>query len=751
MHMKKITDKLKNSFKQKRTDFIALSTKDKSLLVLFYTLFILGILTLVIYNSLTFTYNMSTNDLYKVGHRAPLDFEISKDFEYFDKELTETRKKEAYDKVEPIFVYRNEKSQEMNAELRQFVDFIQPLVLENLANDVYKSRVLRRLNSRQIDIIPESDILYLNTLNSRQLDDFFQIIEASVSTLSYIPLISDDKVLQRFSTSNVSVYKRSDGNIERTFIDMSKYSSGSNIDSEINKFVAGLKNLRFSQDSVFNYTKAFLVANTFFSDDETKKMRDVAMSEVVDEKRFFPADTVIINENEIVSKDDKNIITAYNKFLVGQANFTNVLGLIFAVILIVLSLKLVFRPNFLRKTFTISDKLILLLSAYLIMLPSLIIHHFGISAIWMQPVYFIPFLISVLLVAILINSLTSIFFIILIAIINLIFLTVNTTFLVYMIYVGVVSAVLANKVESPQQLFKAMLKILLTALSYVIIIGMFESISFVKIIILSSIVALNIFVSVLITMGFIHLFELLFNLATPFRLTELSNTSLPIFKHMQSVAPGTFSHSSTVALLAEAACREIGANGLLAKVGSLYHDIGKLDQAEYFVENQKTSNKHDELLPGLSITVIKAHVNKGIEKAKTLKLPREVIDIIEQHHGTGVILYFYIRALTGLDKDKNTILKDDYRYKTPLPKTKEAAVVMLADSVEAANRTLKNPTTAQLDKFFWKIMKEKFDSKQLSEAPLTFQELETVKNVFVNVLVGYDHARVEYPKEKANE
>ncbi|MBN2651359.1 MAG: HDIG domain-containing protein [Spirochaetales bacterium] len=694
---------------------------------------------------------MSTTDLFKVGYRAPAKFEISRDFEFFDKDLTDQRKKDALDKVEPIFVFREDKRQEMIADFRQFADFILPLASEDLADDVYLSRASRRLNSRQVEIVPQQDLIYLNTLSTRQLDDFLKTIESNIDKVSNIPLVNDDRILQRFTTSNISIYKRNSGNVERFFIDMSKHSQGSNIDSEINKVIASLGSLRFSKDIIFNFTKAFIVANTFFSDDETKKAKDSAMAEVVEEKKFFPADTVIVNENEIVTERHRQVIDSYNKFLVGQANLINVLGLIFAAVLIGVSLKLIFRPSLLKVRLKISDRIILLFSGYLILIPAVITSHYGLAAPWMQSVYFIPFIISVLLVTILINSLSAIFFIIILALVNLIFLGVNDTFLIYMIYIGVVSAIFAGGVESPTQLMKVMVKILIASLSYVIILSFFENLAPLKILILCAIITLNVFASVLMTMGFVHFLEIIFNLATPFRLMELANTNLPIFKQMFTLAPGTYSHSMHVAHLAESGCREIGANGLLARVGSYYHDIGKIDQAEYFVENQNLSNKHDDLRPELSVAVIKSHVKKGVEKAKEIKLPDEVIDIIEQHHGNGIILYFYARAINGLDKDKNTILSDDYRYKTPLPQSREAAVVMLADCVEAASRTLKNPTISQLEKFVWKIMTDKFDNMQLSETAINFKELEAVKNVFVKILAGNMHSRIAYPEETKGE
>jgi putative nucleotidyltransferase with HDIG domain len=256
----------------------------------------------------------------------------------------------------------------------------------------------------------------------------------------------------------------------------------------------------------------------------------------------------------------------------------------------------------------------------------------------------------------------------------------------------------------------------------------------------------NGFLGSLAALGLMPVVEHLLNAASRFRLIELSDLNSPIMKRMLSLAPGTYSHSISVANLAESACNAMNANALLARVGAYYHDIGKIEQSEYFIENQNSYNKHDELKPSLSASVIKAHLKIGIEKARELELPEEIQDIIAQHHGRGVIKYFYHRALEN--DDSGNVPAEDYTYPGERPKTKEAAVVMLADTVEAASRTLKKPTIAKLEKFVWSIIMDKFTSNELGECDLTLAEMETIRRSFVQVLAGYFHSRIEYPKNK---
>jgi putative nucleotidyltransferase with HDIG domain len=214
---------------------------------------------------------------------------------------------------------------------------------------------------------------------------------------------------------------------------------------------------------------------------------------------------------------------------------------------------------------------------------------------------------------------------------------------------------------------------------------------------------------------------------------------------MQIQANGTYNHSMMVAQLAEAACREIGANSLLARVGAYFHDIGKMDQSEYFVENQANmENKHNDLNPTLSASVIKSHVRKGVEKAHQLHLPQAVIDIIAEHHGNSIITYFYNAA-----KDKDSSLdEDDFRYPGIPPVTKESAVVMLADTVEAACRTLDKPSVPRLEKFIKTLIDSKIEHHQLENCNLTFRDIAKIQESFVQTLAAYYHSRTKYPDQK---
>jgi putative nucleotidyltransferase with HDIG domain len=258
--------------------------------------------------------------------------------------------------------------------------------------------------------------------------------------------------------------------------------------------------------------------------------------------------------------------------------------------------------------------------------------------------------------------------------------------------------------------------------------------------------AFNGVASGMLVLGLLTPLEHLLNAATTFRLIELSDLNAPILRRLFTVAPGTYSHSIMVANLAEAACQDIGANSILARVGAYYHDIGKMENPGYFVENQTDYNPHDNMTPKLSATVIRSHVKLGVEKARQLGLPEDVIDIIAEHHGNSVITWFYSKALK-LDNPKNpTVNIEDYCYPGNPPHSRESAVVMLADVSEAAARTISKPNAVKIEKFIKELIANKVGHGQLSQSELTFRDLEIIENAFVRVLVGYHHSRIEYPK-----
>ncbi len=247
----------------------------------------------------------------------------------------------------------------------------------------------------------------------------------------------------------------------------------------------------------------------------------------------------------------------------------------------------------------------------------------------------------------------------------------------------------------------------------------------------------------LFTQPLIYIYENMFGLASDISLLELSDTNSKVLKELANKAPGTFHHSLQVANLAEAAANQIGASAMLARVGALYHDIGKMKNPTYFTENQTTNiNPHTGLSPKESANIIITHVIDGIEIAQKNNLPDRIIDFIRVHHGNSVVYYFYKK----MEESGETFEKSDFQYPGPTPFSKETAIVMMADAVEAASKSLKNPTYTMIDEFVERIVGGQMDSRQFRNANITFKEIEAVKKVLKNKLTNIYHLRVEYPE-----
>jgi len=238
--------------------------------------------------------------------------------------------------------------------------------------------------------------------------------------------------------------------------------------------------------------------------------------------------------------------------------------------------------------------------------------------------------------------------------------------------------------------------------------------------------------------------EYAFKVTTDISLLELLDMEQPLMKNLMITAPGTYHHSVVVGSLVESAAEAVGVNPLLARVCSYYHDIGKIKMPEYFIENQSDSlSKHEKLTPHMSSMIITAHVKEGVALAKQHKLPRQIIDIIEQHHGTSLMTFFYQKAKG--QRDDSEPLEEEYKYPGPKPQTRVAALVMMADAVEAASKVLNDPTSARVAALVDRIINHVFLEGQLDECELTLKDISEIKNHFSYILTGILHKRIDYP------
>jgi len=262
-------------------------------------------------------------------------------------------------------------------------------------------------------------------------------------------------------------------------------------------------------------------------------------------------------------------------------------------------------------------------------------------------------------------------------------------------------------------------------------------------------------ITAVLVIGLLPFFEIAFGILSPLKLVELSNPNHPLLRKLLTETPGSYHHSVMVGNLSESAAEAIGADGLLCRVGSFYHDVGKTKRPSYFIENQTNiENPHDQMDPSLSKSIIIAHARDGVDMLLNHRMPKPLRDIAEQHHGTTLLVYFYHKAIKQLEQDGDTetvIEEMEYRYPGPKAQTREAAIVGIADSIEAAVRSMRNPTKEQIDTMIRKIIKARLDDGQFDECDLTLKELDLVARSLKETLLGIFHSRIEYPEDLPNE
>jgi len=313
---------------------------------------------------------------------------------------------------------------------------------------------------------------------------------------------------------------------------------------------------------------------------------------------------------------------------------------------------------------------------------------------------------------------------------------------------GMVSIFSVHRIRTRNQVFKAIIYI---AIAYYWIMISLSGLRFDSLLEASRLFVIyllpNAVLSPFITFMVLGIFEKLFDITTDVTLLELSDLNHPLLKRLSLEAPGTFHHSMVVGNLTESAAKVIDANSLMARVGSYYHDIGKMEKPEYFVENQMDAdNRHEALSPNMSALILASHVKNGVEMAKRYGIPRLIRDFIPEHHGTSTMRYFYKKALdSATDVEVN---ESDFKYPGPKPQSKETGITMLADAVEAATRSLTNPTPNKLRAFVEDIVEERFREGQLDECDLTLRDLKNIVDAFMPVLYGVFQHRIEYPDQE---
>lgn len=492
----------------------------------------------------------------------------------------------------------------------------------------------------------------------------------------------------------------------------------------------------------------FLTPNVISNPEETKRRKKEASNSVPQTYGFVLAGDIIVRKNETITQKIHQQLISLESTWAEKRNMEGGVGiilpyvgrglLVFSLLFFLLSYIYLNRPDILNSV----RKLALLVSIILIEIG----FYYVFIHILNFPVYVIPIVLSSVLLTVLFDVRLG-----LIATVSIGFLIgamqgYEYTTAIVLVFVGTIACVTAVNFSRRSHIFTSLLWV---SLAYAFIL---VTMSFVKYSEFSEAlthqlpyaVASGIF-SMLVAFGCLVLFESLFDVCTTFTLLELSDSNHPLQQQLAIKAPGTYHHSIIVGNLAKSAAEAIDANSLLARVGSLYHDIGKMDMPEYFVENQITGqNKHETIAPKMSALILASHVKVGLEMAEKNKLPKLIRSYIPEHHGNQLMPYFYHKAMEMKLPDE-VIAEADFRYPGPKPRTKESGIIMLADGVEAATHSIKEPTAAKIRAMVRSIIDSRLQDGELNECDLTIGDLKKIEEAFIPILLGIYHVRIEYP------
>lgn len=505
-----------------------------------------------------------------------------------------------------------------------------------------------------------------------------------------------------------------------------------------------------SQLTVINaLLEQILVPNLVVDEFATEIARKNAQNAVKPYEVTFEKGDKILFEGEPVTKLKRDALRQAGYNLV-ELNINGLLGVYFVIALSVLTF-LMYLVTFEKNTVDESKKMIiailsLILAGISVTLPT------GFSP------YILPFPAFIMIVTIFTN--TRVAFVSSMLMLSLLTLGMqyDIQFMTSMVLLNIVTTLFMAKVNYTRRfdLIKAGLYIACAGALFVVSIYMLEKflIDIENVVITRDaiLIFINGVLSSMVVLGVLPLLENTFKIVTPYSLAELADHNQPVLKKLQMEAPGTYHHSLMVANLCEAAAEAIGADPILAKVGAYYHDIGKLKRPFFFVENQSSfgiENPHNKLNSRLSKMVVTAHTKDGVEIAKEYKLPSIIYDFILQHHGDGLASYFYNQAIK--EEGAENVKEEQFRYSGPKPKTKEVAILMIADAVEAAVRAMKASTTEEIESIIKKIIDERINDNQLSDCPLTLADLKTIAATFSRILRGTQHDRIKYHQNIVDE
>lgn len=670
---------------------------------------------------------------------APFSFPILKDKKTYQAEL-----RNAGDNIYPVYLKQPQTIDAIIDSAKKYDLFIIRILDSTLSTEGLENLNPTFLSTPSFNTFQNLRRQERNLLQKRNLNDIFGNLNGML-----VDVYRDGIINQLPARGKDSIAVRT-GNVDK-IESVNKFLDEQSADDIILNEITQMHYPEDLRNALIEYSEHFVKPNIIYSQQATQEEIDQAKSNVSRYVGIVNENERIIAKHDRITRDAKLKIDSYKAAKgeqIGESGYwLQFVGKFFHIALI-LTLLSIYLFLFRKKIFYDNQKILLITIIFVfVCFVTFLINQITIEAP-LQFLIFIPA--ATMLLTIIFDSRIGFYSTIIISLITGALRGNDYTFAAMNIFAGALAVYTVRDIKNRSQIFRSFLFILLAYAVGVFAFGLESFASAESLLIEMAFAGTNALISPVLTYGLLIFFERFFKITTDLTLLELSNFDRPLLKELARKAPGTFNHSMTMGTLGETAAEKIGANPLLARVGAYYHDVGKLITPQNFVENQlNNQNIHENLTPEESIELISRHVIEGIELAREYDVPQEIIDFIPMHHGTMVMSFFYEKAKKLYGEEKVNI--DEYRYPGPKPNTKETAIIMLADGCESAVRSIENPEPVKVENVIDKIIKGRIDDGQLDNSPITFGDIDKIKEAFISILLGQHHRRIRYPKQEEME
>lgn len=646
----------------------------------------------------------------RVGEIATTDIKASR--EVVNTVETEAKKIEAIEKVGKQYSFQTDIQKNSQITLEEFFLNLKEAITtkdtESSNGNTTSKLQLEILNEDNPFDLTTSEEMYLLTLNEEQINKMYDVLLNAIND-AYNISINEDST----ETLNKAIQIAQD-------VVYNNYND---------------EHIISISDKIIN---VLVKPNLFYDNEKTEEAQQEAAKNVT---------PVVYKKNQTIVEEGKPITEAQIQALdelglLNNSKFNISLYLALAImVIIVMYIQNRYLKKYYKDIYNNSSKLIMI--NIITIMTIVFARVFSIASPYLIPLACTPILLTLLL-----NYRISL----VVSITNIILMAVAVSFNIEIIILAIVSVIVGatflKKMQQRNDIVYSCIYIAILNGVMTLSISALVTSNLKEILLDTAFILVGSLLSGILSTGLLPFFESMFDIVTNVKLLELSNPNNPLLKKLLMEAPGTYHHSVIVANLAEVATEAVGGNALLARIGAYYHDIGKTKKPYFFKENQLgKENPHDDITPELSKLLIISHVKDGLELAREYKLPKVIQDFIPTHHGKTLVKYFYLTAKNNAE-NPDDIKEEDYMYPGPKPKTKEQCILMLADSVEAAVRSINNPTKEKIENMVDNIVKDKLSSGQLDDSQLTISDVKKIKKCFLKTLNGIYHERIEYPKDE---